>query len=489
MILSSNQIIPSIFCFLSLVSASYADYEQQGRKLWNFPRAFDFYNNQCQQATVSLGSQDFYNNPCPKCSERFSHFHCNSCCAGGASSMKMAWNGCNGNLTFTLEGIDRCDVTDITDITQVNDEGSKLKFIDCECYDQVIKGGTNDFSKCNLSDSISTFDAANYQTVQDTGGYPSTLICIVSTYQVDDSDQIIVNLTQALPNPLGLQQSLGMIGSTTSGIEQLTVTFFDTSCQLSDGNDYIRPLYPGFGKAPGSCPGDGFVDMHGKMPLEADAYIGIPIDESWFEFLDGTSTSFSPSREDYDTDINFDFTFSSCACIRNLTMYPSAAPSRLPSMLPSLKRTDIPDLTPSVGPVFSPAQAPAIAPIDPLSGLCYGFDADLQPMCACQYSELKECIVFATTQCVGNGGNYPVDGFCPIYEYLYGDQPPASENKRSNQRHLKEVDQIMELIEQYGMTVFGKDSKYSNLAWIQEHISYHQAKLQKYTVDMTYYPH
>ena len=445
---SPEQTLPIAILLLLPFTSLSSNSEVATRSLWEFPKAFDFYNQKCACSGTSQDQQNaFYDNPCPQCENEFSHFHCNSCCAGGASSLKIKWHGCNSEVSFTQEKMERCDIAEDSKIANLS---TRIKFIDCDCYDQVISSGTGDFSECSLFNSVETFSDDIPSDDDDIPFSPENVFCIVSTSIINRRNDVVVNLTQPLPNPLGLHQYLNK--KTTDASTNTFHTFFDTSCELLQGNDHIRPVYPGFGKAPDSCPENGFIDMYGKMPESFDPYIGIPSAEIfWFQFLDGTSASFSPSVSDFDDAINFDFTFSTCSCIQCPTEVPTLQPSTPPSYLPT------PRITPG----------PASMPVNPVV-LCENPDfARDNEICNCPIPELIECDDFAFKNCV-NKTNQTLE--CSPVSYFFG-------NDDFN-RNLEELELVVRHVEEFGLSSDHIDSKYHDPQWIQEQVAYHSEQIQ-----------
>jgi len=78
----------------------------RGRELLHVGLPFDYVNADCR--AVCSGDEDDNNtgtiapvlNPCPQCGPDYSAQHCNSCCHGGASSLKVRWHGCAGNVSL-----------------------------------------------------------------------------------------------------------------------------------------------------------------------------------------------------------------------------------------------------------------------------------------------------------------------------------------------------------------------------------------------------
>ncbi len=442
---SSGLTLPAaILLLLPFTSLSYS--EVAHRSLWEYPKAFDFYNQNCECSGNSQDQQNaFYDNPCPQCKDDFSHFHCNSCCAGGASSLKIKWHGCNSILSLTQENMERCDISEDSKIANLS---TRVKFIDCDCYDQVISLGTGDFSECSLFDSVETFSDDAQPNDDDIPFNPANVFCMVSTSIINRRNQVVVNLTQPLPDPLGLQQYMNQ--NTTDTSTSIFHTFLDTSCELLQGNDHIHPIYPGFGKVPDSCPGNGFIDMYDKMPESFDRYTGIPsAGIFWFQFLDGTSVSFSPSASDFDDDINFDFTFSTCSC--------NQCPTEVPTLQPSASTTYPP--TPLITPV-----PPTVVPLE-----CGNPDfARDNEICKCPEPMLDICDNFAFENCVTKTDNEKI---CTPVSTLFG-------HENSN-RNLEKLELVVKHIEEFGWSPDHIDSKYSDPQWIQEQVSYHSEQIQR----------
>mmetsp|Transcript_10026 Transcript_10026/g.14166 ORF Transcript_10026/g.14166 Transcript_10026/m.14166 type:complete len:330 (-) Transcript_10026:863-1852(-) len=257
-----------------------------GRNLFDLPSPFDVNAQSCYtQCNGENDAEDQNHSPfldaCPRCYENYSSQHCNSCCQGGASSLKLRWHGClKGELTFAtgFQGNEDCGLNPYAFHPFPS---GYFQFIDCECYDSIKSPITFQPYGCTLMDSLTMDDSANTTHVD---------ICVVAT-QLSGA----IDFTQSLPELIGLVHS-----STESEADQPSPTpypfhtYFNTTCS-SKGT----PLFPGYGKFANSCPSKSFIDLEEegflRLPEDIDHFNGQPTAESfWFEFRDGTSTQFWP---------------------------------------------------------------------------------------------------------------------------------------------------------------------------------------------------
>jgi len=115
------------------------------RQLFDPRPPYDFYNDawksECQ------GDEDLTNfdNFCPKCPEKYESQHCNHCCYDGASSLRLRWHGCPGEVKFASaeQGAQDCDLE--SDNRSPTDD---IRFIECSCYDLITTPDTSDPSAC-----------------------------------------------------------------------------------------------------------------------------------------------------------------------------------------------------------------------------------------------------------------------------------------------------------------------------------------------------
>lgn len=312
------------------------------RKLFDLPSPFNIYNDECASfcdggfespsPPLMLGHNDDIN-ACPKCGEKYTP--CNFCCYDGASSLKMLYFGCPGDLTFTpfLLNDDKCDDVDV-DVNAVVDDNdddyddheTAPAFIDCECYDRLVNPTTTGptlatVEDCDVYGSLALSGTGNGSNNDsdddDTAGNHDWSeekyfeVCIVSTTFVDGMG-FVVDLTKPLPDILGLKHAPNDEEEDVSHnddqvyLSSPQVTYFDTTCALHkkqiqvgdniiidnsvwnhwpyDGDYY--PLFPGYGKFAGTCPTQGFIDfgydgIH-PLPESIDHYHGYPPSTSFY---------------------------------------------------------------------------------------------------------------------------------------------------------------------------------------------------------------
>jgi hypothetical protein len=316
------------------------------RMLFDLVPPFEIYNDQCANYCDSYddfgasggggGGSSFFSdmnggyqsgnnddiNACPKCHEKYTP--CNFCCFDGASSLKMIYFGCPGDLTFVPFFLNdgECDDVEVPDFTtdaDVFDDGITVPaFIDCECYDRLVHPTTAGeivpiTEECEVygslalggpfaggNDDYSTDDATD-DDYDDDGDYWTGEnyfeVCVVSLTIVEGTG-FVVDLTKPLPSILGLKHT------PIEHDDELVnpqVTYFDTTCSLDlkdpddfdddydgywpyEGNYY--PLFPGYGKFAGTCPTKGFIDFEhdGAHPLpeSIDHFHGYPPSTTFF---------------------------------------------------------------------------------------------------------------------------------------------------------------------------------------------------------------
>ena len=217
----------------------------------------------------------------------------------------MRWHGCDGNLSLVTrdQGQDVCN-------TEFGSNSTSARFVDCACLD-IISNPRLPRIGCGLSDSVA-MNHGNSSSFFD--------VCLVSVIELE-KNRVFLDLSSPLPEVIGLKYSgheNEYQTDATWGPYGFT-TYFDTTCNAGDDSlvPYPYPLFPGYGKFPGTCSDEGFIDLktNGATPLpdEIDHYQGSPPKDSfWFEFLDGTSSGFwpeSPKRAHH-----FNPKFSVCGC-------------------------------------------------------------------------------------------------------------------------------------------------------------------------------
>jgi hypothetical protein len=297
-------------------------------------------------------------------------------CQGGASSLKLRWHGCGGLFTIPLStdafnADTRCEEDGGDDggaEESFSPRNEKAKFIDCDCYASLLSGLLND--GCALLDEWNILPSdASFSDM-----------CIVSTIQENDGGPWVPKLNVALPSTLLLHHSApdvvqeDMNDSTADWNQFPLITYLDTSCDTSRTSmEGSIPIYPGYGKFANTCPSQGLIDlmlsensqMH--LPHSLDGFYGQPPKEMfWFEFRDGTSTSFWPSGDETPslvTSSYFNPSFSQCTC--------NECPSEPPSSMPTIKPTT------AVTEEFTQERAPG-----------------------CPTALYEDCLTFASTRCI-----------------------------------------------------------------------------------------
>lgn len=343
------------------------------RRLFDLPHPFNFYSSSCAQNCHGIsGNLDPFLNACPQCPDKYESAHCNHCCHGGASSLKLRWHGCHGTVTFSTceQARQNCEVDSCSD---------GVAFVSCECY-ELLKAGANFESapECDVMSSIE-LDPTNETRTFD--------ICLAS---VNDADgPVTVDMSVPLPDVIGLVHQPSVTTEGSRGSSRPFQTYFNTSCGILDASSapYVLPLFPGYGKFPNSCPNTSFIDLElsGEVVLSEaiDHFNGRPpIESFWYEFIDGTSASFWPQNgEGFDF---FDPTFAACECNECPSSAPSLVPSVLASFHPSLTTpsptyedseipsfsptTDLPSSLPTPAPTTSmPSPAPQVATSSPIT--------------------------------------------------------------------------------------------------------------------------
>lgn len=347
-----------------------------------FPSAFDYYNNVCKsscgeaQGQDTAGSLSFPGiniNPCPKCKEKYSHEHCNHCCQGGASSLKLRWIGCAGileldegphaascglNMKAKAKTVDDIHILK-NDKESERDDAPAAGFVRCDCYESYIRTGYVN-EGCEIMKQMEVRDGDEICIVATTNGFES--------HSHSQSHPSLIDLTQSLPDPLVLKHKKRELNSNSNSnstllddeprpdVNEILLTMIETSC---DGANPL-PIYPPYGKFAGSCPKDGFIDLRAQAVLGKvehthsvtkpfEHFSGVPQVEFFYEFMDGTSVSFWPTESEssgrfvgIDKESFFDPTFASCSCIECPSAPPSEAPTSIPSLTLSSSPTSIP---------------------------------------------------------------------------------------------------------------------------------------------------
>jgi hypothetical protein len=282
---------------------------------------------------------------CPLTNEYYEH-EWRSCCQGGASSLKVRWHGCPGSLSIASPQnlVEECRGENEEELT-INEEVG-FRFVDCACYDTMLEyhlsSSDNDvsFAGCTLMTT---------QVIPSDEDYTQHDICVVAVTQSDGNNQtasssttaLTVDLSQPLPDVIGIVLSRTLVpleGDSTESsptVPSRLTTYIDTTCS---GNPYANPVFPGYGKFPNSCPKMAFIDLQqAGMPLLPNRihhYRGTPPPHMfWFEFVDGTSAGFWPSKDKNHAVFSFDPTFAVCEC-RECGNFGSSAPSREPPTTP-----------------------------------------------------------------------------------------------------------------------------------------------------------
>ncbi len=165
------------------------------RQLFDPRPPYDFYNGACQSECAGDDDLMPFDNACPKCPEKYESQHCNHCCYGGASSLRIRWHGCPGVVTFASseQGTQDCELD--ADETSIVDA---LRFIECSCYELINTPETFDASACQ--------PLATTLTISSDDGMDSD-ICIVSVTEKNEGTTLI-DLSKPLPNVIGLVRKL-----------------------------------------------------------------------------------------------------------------------------------------------------------------------------------------------------------------------------------------------------------------------------------------
>jgi hypothetical protein len=330
--------------------SSSSTFNWNARGLFELPMPFESFNEQCERFCANhhqlAVAQVVEHLPmaCPKCLEAYTP--CNSCCYGGASSLKLRFFGCPGNLTFALHNqlVDNC-VMSTSSSNDVLPSLTAVKFVDCECYDVItnlddIDAALNASSSCLLYDSL----PLSYDMMEVTVHYFD--ICLVSASRTDITEDFILDLLAPLPDVVGIQHDPyfhSVAGIDDSIFVHTTVTYFDTTCDLKVKGPHGNlsfPLFPGYGKFATTCPDKGFIDFgHSDitpLPDAIDHFDGIPPPTSfYYMFMDGTSVGFWPAdlKSMDDNDIWFLPNMAKCSCrdCGDDNETPSTSPMGLPT--------------------------------------------------------------------------------------------------------------------------------------------------------------
>jgi hypothetical protein len=363
------------------------DMTLEDRALFELPSPFNSFNERCEDAC--LHGDEFpiadvvepLPMACPKCPEAYTP--CNSCCYGGASSLKLRFFACPGTLSFATPDqlVDDCDDYSI-DATASN--LTAVHFVDCECFANATGlsdiGAVIDASAtCTLYEEL----PLDYNTMDMTVDYFE--ICLVATSRNNTMDDFMLDLSVPLPEVIGLLHDPyfdNIAGIDDPTILGTTVTYFDTTCfPKVDGahGNLAYPLFPGYGKFAATCPDFGFIDFGqtGITPLPdaIDHFDGIPPSTSfYYEFVDGTSVGFWPDdvQDMIDEDIFFLPNFATCACRDcddDLSHAPSSSPTITSSSAPTATSSNAPTVTSSSNPTIADSSAPSALSSASPSGL------------------------------------------------------------------------------------------------------------------------
>jgi hypothetical protein len=299
----------------------------QSRELFDLPSPFEFYNKACIDSCHALDHQEPFLNACPKCPDKYTA--CNNCCYGGASSLKMRWHGCPGKVSLVPpdQARDDCEVDAVSEKTDA-------RFVDCDCYDRLTSSRESD-TPCDLFESISLTTSESSSSFQ---------MCLVSV-TILRGNELVSDLSSPLPSILGVEYtSFEKVNRTEATWNpNPSRTYFDTTCAYDGASmvQYPFPLFPGYGKFPGTCQAEGFIDFKAAgifpLPEGIDHYQGSPPNEAyWFEFVDGTSPMFWPELSDGRAQ-HFNPMFAVCACVdcEQTTVLNRPSESVAPSTSPS----------------------------------------------------------------------------------------------------------------------------------------------------------
>eukprot|EP00544_Gedaniella_sp_CCMP2646_P013329 CAMPEP_0202482634 /NCGR_PEP_ID=MMETSP1361-20130828/2021_1 /ASSEMBLY_ACC=CAM_ASM_000849 /TAXON_ID=210615 /ORGANISM="Staurosira complex sp., Strain CCMP2646" /LENGTH=481 /DNA_ID=CAMNT_0049110591 /DNA_START=11 /DNA_END=1452 /DNA_ORIENTATION=+ len=345
------------------------------------PRApFDFYNDACESECQGNNELSLFDNACPKCPESYESQHCNHCCYDGASSLRLRWHGCPGEVSFASisRGVQDCGL-------EPDDRAATdgIRFISCSCYETIQTPDTFDESACQPLSTTTTILASS---VDVTGSIDSD-ICIVAVKELGGGAAVI-DLSKPLPDVIGLVHT-----PLEENDEQYTSqywndyplrTYFDTTCSIIDQDlaPYVLPLFPGYGKIPNSCPTVGFIDLWEddtpRLPGDLDHSKGEPSTEPfWYEFIDGTSTGFWPKEGEEGGQVSFDPTFAVCACNEcgpstptpsNPGAEPTGSPTTRAPIQPTASPVNVVPTNAPLKPTRSPVNVePTESPVDPTS--------------------------------------------------------------------------------------------------------------------------
>ncbi|KAL3940398.1 MAG: hypothetical protein SGARI_000982 [Bacillariaceae sp.] len=344
--------------------------EDSHRNLFELPSPFDSFNERCEEACLygeEFPLTDVVEFPmaCPKCPEEYTP--CNSCCYGGASSLKLKFFACPGTLSFAIDQlVDDCgdEYYDNVTVADNNNTLTSVHFVDCDCFDNAT----------NLDDMDAVMDASTtcelYEEIP--LDYDTMDVCLVATSRSTtmDDDDFVLDLSVPLPEIIGLQHDpyfdyiAGIDDPTILGT---TVTYFDTTCLSSTAPHLAaNPLFPGYGKFAATCPDTGFIDFEytgvSPLPDAIDHFDGTPPATSfYYEFVDGTSVGFWPDDSDMmdQDDVFFLPNFATCAC-RDCNDNNSADPSQSPSVSPSLEASNAPTIMASAQPSLEASNGPSV---------------------------------------------------------------------------------------------------------------------------------
>jgi hypothetical protein len=336
--------------------------ESMERAMFEIPSTFDFYNKLCHDRCEGSTELLPFLNACPQCPDHYESAHCNKCCQGGASSIKMRWHGCAATLTFaSSEKLwEDCGVETPFE--------HRPRFVDCDCYDTLLDPVNFDAFGCVL-----------YETINIPRDSTDSTVCIVSTKYATfgrqvDADILAIDFSTPLPAVLGLINEVEVPVGANEARMKFLATYFDTTCIVADEDSpFVLPIFPGYGKFPNTCHDFGFIDLqNGNPPLpdSIEHFVGNPPREAdWYEFIDGTSIAFWPTTRDGEA-IYFEPSFATCQCSKCYlevdSIPPSQAITQPPNEVPSPTLPTLPgrpQALPSSGPTLT--QYPAIATVLP----------------------------------------------------------------------------------------------------------------------------
>lgn len=232
-----------VFCLVLLLAVNSLGVAD--RSLFELASPYDSQNEHCQ--ALCLGEPEAQLvpslNECPPCGPIYTSEHCNSCCFDGASSLKLRWHGCPGEVSLVSPSVARLDCS----LTNVPDPSDAVRFVDCDCYDQLVIPGSG--VDCELFRTFTLPLLDGFLHAYD--------VCLVSV-QGDDSF-LTVDLSVALPFVIGFDHAPSVVGFEPS------TTYFDTTCAVLEDHPYTLPIFPGYGKFLNSCKSDNVPGVLGDL--------------------------------------------------------------------------------------------------------------------------------------------------------------------------------------------------------------------------------